>query len=910
MGSNKFEADKLDRLHLVVDSMREGFGLLDADFTILELNAEAVRLDQRPRELLIGRSHWDVYPGTETGEVGRQYMRAMRDRVSVAFSHKYVWDDGRESWFDTRAYPTADGGLAVFYRDVTEQVDAQRKLNESEARFRAAIQAIDGILWTNDAGGEMRGEQSAWSALTGQSFEEYQGYGWAKAIHADDVGPTVEAWRKAVLSRSPFSFEHRVCTAAGVWRTFAIRAIPLMDENGDIREWVGVHRDITNLRNAEEHQRRDAAELSALYAEAPLGLAMIDAKLHFVRINAALASMNGFPVEEHIGKSVWDLVPDLRSSAEPVLRRVLESRLPVRNVTIRGRTAAQPGVDREWCEHFYPVRDAAGDIVGIGVVAEEVTEQRRQETALRDSEDELRRVLDQLFAFVGILKPDGTIAYANQTPLIAANIELASIMGRPFADAPWWSYDPVVQAKIETAINQAAKGNIVRYDIPVQLGATLAMIDFQIAPLRDRDGRITGLIPSGVIIDERVEAEAELRRLTEQLEAQVERRTAALNAANLKLTNEIKRRELAQEALVQSQKLEAMGRLVAGVSHDFNNILAAVSSGLSLIEKRIDDPTSLEMIQMSASAAKRGTGLVRQLMAFARQQPLIPQKVDLNVFFSEFRPIIDVSLAPGIQLKLHVDERCKTIEVDPGQLQSALLNLVVNARDAMPNGGMLTILAEPSQAIPGIRNTINITVSDTGNGMTESVLQRIAEPFFTTKEIGKGTGLGVAMVHGFVNQSGGTLRYESIVGKGTTVHITLPVSDDDGMPDSNMAVTPKQDLLKILVIDDDGDLRGITAATLIECGHDVVGAADAATALTLLAADHFDLLLTDVAMPDVDGIALAALVRASYSNLPIIFMTGNANRAELNHEIVVTKPFTTDDLTRAIHDTQMLTLAR
>lgn len=528
-------------------------------------------------------------------------------------------------------------------------------------------------------------------------------------------------------------------------------------------------------------QATNAAELDALYARAPLGLGLVDRELRFVRVNPALADMNGFSPEEHVGRKVWDLLPDLRATAEPMLLKVIEIGEPLRDVTITGTTLAHPGQIREWREQFYPIFVGEGQVTGIGIICEDVTDRRIQEREIREREDRLRRVLDQLFAFVGVLSLDGHVDYANRAPLDAAGLQLDDVAGRPFWEAPWWSYDPAVQERLRAAISAARAGEVVRYDVPVRLGDQLMTIDFQLAPLRDSSGVIAGLIPSGTIIEERVQAERALRALADDLEITVARRTAALHEANAQLTEEIARREAAQDALIHSQKLEAMGRLVAGVAHDFNNILAAVLSGLSLVGRRLDDPEALKLIDMSTMAAMRGTGLVKQLLAFARQQRLDPERIDLAAFLHELEPLLRVSAGTGVRVEVSEDGSCGAIIADAAQLQSALLNLVINARDAMPDGGTVRIAARAVRA-PGPDalsdladgDYIAISVIDTGTGMPPDVLARVAEPFFTTKQVGKGTGLGVSMVHGFTHQSGGGLSIESEVGQGTVMTLFLP----------------------------------------------------------------------------------------------------------------------------------------
>lgn len=905
-------------LRQVMDGITEGFGVLAPDFTILELNAEAVRIDGRPRESLIGRSHWDVYPGSEDSELGILYKRAMAERVNVSLMHRYQLADGRSAWLDMRAFPIDDGCLAILYRDVSEQHEREAQLRSSEARFRAAVAAVDGVVWTNTPDGRMSGEQPGWAALTGQEFRDYQDVGWADAVHPDDAQATIAAWTLAVSAKRPFEFEHRIRRHDGVWRWFAVRATPVLGEDGKIVEWAGIHRDITErrdtqlqlARNAEsfatlvtsnpygvyvvdadfrvslvsrgtnsafanidpvegrdfadvmkilwpeptatriterfrhtletgepyaEHDlfeeranvdareaydwriervalpdgrygvvcyfydlsalRRmqsnldaalarassNATELEALYEKAPLGLALLDSDLRFVRVNAALAEINGLPVSAHIGACAWDVLPDLRASTEPVLRHVLQTGKAMRNVSVVGTTPAQPGVIREWTEQFYPLRGPDGVITGIGVIADEVTERRRQERALRESEDELRRVLDQLYAFVGVLSLDGSVTYTNRAPLDAAGIDIGDVAGEPFEKTPWWSYDKRVQRELKDAIVKASAGNTVRYDVPVSLGNDVLTIDFQLAPLRDSEGELTALVASGVIIDERVQAEAALKQLSQSLEQQVDERTAELHAATTQLKAEIAKREAAQAALLQSQKLEAIGRVVAGVSHDFNNILATVLSGLSMIERKLPTAETRELVGMIRSSTQRGSDLIKQLLAFARQQPLAPEEVAIETVFEELRPLLEMSMHPSIRLKFECDPNCGSVRADPAQLHSALLNLAINARDAMPDGGTLRITALPASdvqdAVEGdvcSGDFVAIIVADTGTGMTAEVLARVAEPFFTTKEVGKGTGLGVSMVHGFAIQSGGMLHIESSPGAGTTMTLYLP----------------------------------------------------------------------------------------------------------------------------------------
>ena len=249
----------------VLDGISEGYALFDANFTVIDVNAETLRLEARSRDDIVGRSHWDLYPGTEHSPLGLLYKKAMIDRIAVNLEHSHEWEDGRVSWLDMRAFPVGNDKLAVFFRDVTDRKLAEQKFKESERRIRAALQVVADVVWTNDAHGRMTEEQPGWAALTGQTVEEYKGYGWTNAVHPDDAQPTLEAWEKAVAAKSLFACEHRVRRYDGTWRSFSIRAAPVFDDSGQVLEWVGVHTDITDLRESEVRFRQLTENISAVF---------------------------------------------------------------------------------------------------------------------------------------------------------------------------------------------------------------------------------------------------------------------------------------------------------------------------------------------------------------------------------------------------------------------------------------------------------------------------------------------------------------------------------------------------------------------------------------------------------------------------------------------------------------------
>ena len=282
---------QFENMQLLFDSITEAVVLLAPDFTILELNSQSLRIDGRSRDAIVGQSYWSAYPGTEFSALGDLLKAAMRDRQPVSLKHPYHWPDGRKSWFETRIFPVTGGPLGIFAREVSEQHLAEEQLQQSEQRFRAAVDAIGGVLWTNNAQGMMVGEQPKWSELTGQTFDQYQGYGWADAVHPDDAQPTIDAWQASVNTQTPFIFKHRVRRHDGQWCLCAIRAIPVFDPDGSIREWVGIHRDITEQRRAQELLARNAETFTNLVVSNPFGIYVVNADFKLTNVSRGAAKV-------------------------------------------------------------------------------------------------------------------------------------------------------------------------------------------------------------------------------------------------------------------------------------------------------------------------------------------------------------------------------------------------------------------------------------------------------------------------------------------------------------------------------------------------------------------------------------------------------------------------------------------
>ena len=378
----------------------------------------------------------------------------------------------------------------------------------------------------------------------------------------------------------------------------------------------------------------------------------------------------------------------------------------------------------------------------------------------------------------------------------------------------------------------------------------------------------------------------QLETLNAELERRVAERTCELARANAELEQRVEQRTREREAALakvhQMQKIESLGQLTGGVAHDFNNLLMAVLGNLELLRKMVaDDPKASRLIDGAFRGAERGAALTKRLLAFARQQELKPERVDVPMLVGNMIDMLTRSLGPTVGVAVDFPPDLPPTEVDPNQLELALLNLALNARDAMPRDGRLTISARRETIglgeAPGLQpgDYVCIAARDTGRGMDEATLQRAAEPFFTTKEPGQGTGLGLSMVDGLMAQSGGAMHIASQVGVGTTVELWLPVSPGERAqpePPLSLAACPP---CRVLVVDDDPIVAAGTVAMLEDLGHTATEVASADAALEVLqSAGPIDLVITDQAMPGMTGTELAACIRRGWPELAVAVASG------------------------------------
>ncbi|MCQ4313278.1 response regulator [Pseudomonas stutzeri] len=398
-----------------------------------------------------------------------------------------------------------------------------------------------------------------------------------------------------------------------------------------------------------------------------------------------------------------------------------------------------------------------------------------------------------------------------------------------------------------------------------------------------------------------------------ELEALVVERTSELEKTNLELRAQMAERAHIEETLRQTQKIEAIGQLTGGIAHDFNNLLMVISGGLDMIDRRADPERRQRLMDGMRQAAQRGAALTRQLLAFSRRQSLAPEPVDLALRISQMSELLDRSLRGDVHVEVKFAPDLWPVEVDPGELELVILNLAVNARDAMLEGGSILLQATnaPNEHVLGRQGDfVRLTVTDSGTGIPADVRGRVFDPFFTTKEIGKGSGLGLAQVYGFARQSGGTVWIDTECGRGTSVIMMLPRSEHqpDQVPieDASVDESPEASAGSVLLVDDDEEVAALVGEMLEHLGYQVTHSGSAAAALAALAnGPRVDVVFSDVMMPGgMNGVELAREIRTRQLGIPVLLTSGYAEAANKSAEAegvhVLAKPYRLEELAVAL----------
>ncbi|RYC32369.1 PAS domain S-box protein [Lichenibacterium minor] len=836
--------------------------------------------------------------------VQRQVGASFAEGTDFVSEFHVARDGGEARWLllSGRCYRAEGGkpprltGIAI---DVTASRSAEAALRASEELNRRVLASSGDCIVVMDLDGTVRFVNAGGlQALEVDDAADLLGGPWEKlwpATEGEAIGRALAAARHGGSGR----FRGPAATAKGNSRWWDVVVTPIVDAGGAPERLLCVSRDITAEILAERDQlslvaERDAERLrlKAVLDAAPVGILFAEASGRIVGQNPRADRIFGhgvIPTDVVEGHGDWILYT-------PDRERLALDRYPLVRALARGETSAgeeylyRRGDDSlAWVQlTAAPIRDAAGDIAGGVVCIEDIAARKTAEAALRRLNGTLEATvaertheLDSIWRhsrdMFCVARFDGTFMRLNPA----------------WAETLGWTPEDLLDTPFFDLVHPDDRGRTA--SAMAVLGDGLSVPGFE-NRYRHKDGSYRwfswNAVPHEGLIYSIV------RDITDEKEA-----AAALAKA--------------EEALRQSQKMEAVGQLTGGIAHDFNNLLTGITGALDLMQRRIGQGRTADVgryVEIAIGSANRAAALTHRLLAFSRRQPLDPRPTDANRLVGSMEDLLRRTTGEAIAFQVALADDLWPTLCDPHQLENALLNLVINARDAMPDGGRLTIetanvtvdAAEPDGPDPGAY--VALTVTDTGHGMAPDVAARAFDPFFTTKPMGQGTGLGLSMIYGFVRQSEGHVAIDSAAGRGTRVRIVLPrfagTAASDVPPSGPAAPHRAPARETVLVVEDEPSVRDLVVEVLVDLGYRALQAPDGPAGLKLLRehGQRIDLLVTDVGLPGMNGRQLAEQGRRLRPDLPVLFITGYAEDATFGEGHLdpglqmLTKPFTIDAL--------------
>ena len=762
------------------------------------------------------------------------------------------------------------------------QRGAEQALRASESRLEQAQRTAQVGDWQFD----METRKLVWSAeiyrIFGTTPADFKPSveGFYEFVHPDDKERIRGLIEEGYSFGRQFSFEHRIILGNGETR-WVIQENALVGDDGyGIGKRRGTVQNITERKLAEEALKKSEAQQRLLMNSLPAMIAYVDASRRYLSVNRAFEEWFQVSLDDVLGRTVEDVIGAENYSQ---IRDYVERAVAGEQVSYERTLTYAKDKKRVIHATLIPDIDSENTVRGYFALVTDVSERKAIEEALRARGEELRGIFETAAVGIAITALDGSFIQSNGAYQAMMGWSAEELSGTTFFDL---TYEED-RAETERRHAKLLSGGVDSYQQDkryLHKDGSIIWANVNAARLMNAEGEIVG---------------------------------------DIAVVEDITRRREIEAQLLQSQKMEAVGQLTGGVAHDFNNLLTVISGSLHLLEdSRAVARGGEDLIRRALEAVERGADLTQRLLAFSRTQRLQPDAIDAGKLVLGMIEILERTLGANIEIVTSHPDDLWLCETDPSQLENAILNLATNARDAMPGGGRLTI--ETANIAPNGENAnlpanvasgdyVVLTVSDSGEGIPKDVLAHVFEPFYTTKGVGKGSGLGLSMVYGFAQQSGGHATIVSEAGLGTAVKIYLPrarIKAAPALPVDSPVTVPAATGETILVVEDDPDVRALAVALLSKLGYEIIEAPDAKSALALLLeSGEIDLLLSDIVLPGkMNGVELAVEVRALQPQVKMVFMSGYTQRAfdaegvDGLEYIYIQKPFGKPVLAKAIRD--------
>ncbi|EEF60910.1 PAS domain S-box protein [Pedosphaera parvula] len=907
---------------------------------------------------------------------------------------------------------------------------AEQHLRESEARFRSLVLATAQAIWTAGPDGRLTSKNPSWEAFTGLTHQESVDFGWLKAVHPEDQQLTLSAWKTAVANTASYSIEHRLQRHDGQWRYMLTRAVPVFDEQGQVREWIGANTDITERKRAEFRGAVFSVlgqRLSAARTPRDAARTILDAADQLIGWDGCF--LDSYSSEQDVINSVlaMDLMNGLRTEVAPsgdggeptaTMRRVLAEGA---QLILRENPQSQPNSTMRFGDvnrpaaslMFVPIRSSLKVAGFLSIQSYKLHAYSREDLrTLQSLADYCGAALERIQSEEALHASERKYLLLfdrNPSPLIVYDIETLRVLAANEAAIHHYGYSreeflamtlkdyrppedvPFLVKKMQTMgdglqllgpfrhlkkdgsiilvdINshsltfegrkarlvmmtditerKRAEDNLVRLATAVEQSTDIIIhldLDGLIEYVNPAFERITGYGREAMVgrhinsLPQDGEAHFEFAHLVgriavsgswsgrfvsrkkdgQKFEADVSiypiRDEGGKITSYIAVERDVTRETALEEQVRLAQKMEAIGLLAGGVAHDFNNLLQVIM-GYTMLARSASEHELGHHLEQVQKAAERATQLTRQLLAFGRRQAMQKTDTDINQLVADHLKMLRRLIGENIEIHFLAGKHLENIFADKGQLEQVLLNLCVNARDAMPNGGQLTLETQNfvidhsfCEDHPWARagNFILLTVTDNGMGMDRETLSRIFEPFFTTKPKGRGTGLGLSVVYGIIRQHEGLIHVYSEPGLGTTFKIYIPMAQRvSEMVEQNLHTVPPGGTETILLAEDEPMVRQLAVKTLERVGYRVIAASNGEETCDLFAlhAKDVDLLLLDVVMPKLGGKEAYSRINETHPGVPVLFCSGySGNSLEAGYFQVeglelLQKPYSSNDL--------------